>query len=91
MFGGLDDPDQSYFSCGDGAGGVACEKGAHEGELMRYSYAAGEEHDGAVRGEIVGAAVGAFDEGGEREACVGCGGTFGVEPVREAGTTADYE
>ena len=58
---------------------------------MRYSYAAGEEHDGAVGGEIVGAAVRAFDEGGEGEAGVGCGGTFRVEPVREAGATADYE
>ncbi len=58
---------------------------------MRYSYAAGEEHDGAVGGEIVGAAVGAFDEGGEGEAFVGCGGTFSVEAVREAGATADYE
>ena len=58
---------------------------------MRYSYAAGEEHDGAVGGEIVGAAVGAFDEGRKGEAGIGCGGTFIVEPVREAGATADYE
>ena len=58
---------------------------------MRYSYAAGEEHDGAVGGEVVGAAVGAFDEGWEGEAGGGCGGTFGVEAVREAGATTDYE
>ena len=39
----------------------------------------------------MGAPVGAFDKGGEGQAGVGCGGTFGVEPVGEAGTTADYE
>ena len=74
MLRGLDDPDEIYFSGGDGAGGVACEEGAHEGELMRYSYATGEEHDGAVGGEGVGAAVGAFDKGGEGQAGAMWGG-----------------
>ena len=91
MFGGLDYPDEGYFSRGDGAGGVAGEEGADEGELMGYSDAAGEEHDGAVGGEGVGAAVGAFDEGGEGEPGVGCGGAFGIKAVGEAGATADYE
>lgn len=58
---------------------------------MGYSDAAGEEHDGAVGGEVVGASVGAFDESEEGEAGVGCGGAFGVEAVGEAGATADYE
>ena len=91
MFRSLDYPDEGYFARGDGSRGVACEDGAHEGELVRYSDAAGEEHDGAVRGEGMGAAVGAFDEGGEGKAGVGCGGAFGVEPVGEAGAPADYE
>lgn len=58
---------------------------------MCYSHAAGEEHDGAVGGEVVGAAVGAFDEGGEGEAGGGCGGALGVEAVCEAGAAANYE
>lgn len=91
MFGRLNRPYESYFSRGDGVGSVAGEEGADEGKLMGYSDAAGEEHDGAVGGEGVGGAVGAFDEGGEGEAGGGCGGAFGVEAVGEAGAAADDE
>ena len=58
---------------------------------MGYSDAAGEEHDSAVGGEVVGAAVGPFDEGGEGEARGRCGGAFGVEVVGEARAAADDE
>jgi len=61
VLGRLDNPDEEDAAHSDGAGGVACDQVAHEGDLVRYPHPAGEEEDGAVGVEDVRAAVGAFD------------------------------
>lgn len=71
MFGGADDPDEDDAARGDGAGRVPGHQVPHVRHLVRDADAAGEEHDGAVGVEGVQAAVGAFDEGGERDDAVG--------------------
>ena len=56
---------------------------------MRYADAAGEEHDGAIRGEGRGIAVGAFDESGEGDAAGWGREGFAVEVGGEAGAAVD--
>ena len=61
---------------------------------MRYSYPAGEEHDGSVGVKRVGITtpVRALDESGEGdETACGAHGDFLVELFGEAASSADYE
>lgn len=89
VFGRLDDPDQGDAAGGDGAGGVARQEVADEGDLMGDADATGEEYDCAVGVEGVCGAVGAFGEGGEGDVVVGVLEGFAVEMFGEAGATAD--
>ena len=58
---------------------------------MCYADAAGEKHDGAVRGECRGVAVGAFDEGGKGDASGWSRESFAVEVGGEAGAAVNDE
>ena len=91
MVGRAEDPDEEDAPRGDGAGRVAREEVPRRGHLVRDADAASEEQDGAVGGEGLRAAVGAFDEGGEGEAVVGVVEGLAVDVVAEAGAAADDE
>ena len=89
VFGRLDDPDEEDAAGGDGAGGEAGHERADVGDLVGDADAAGEEDHGAVGGQVVQAAVGAFGQGADHQpAFVGRFG-FSVEAVGEAGAAAD--
>ena len=64
---------------------------AHVRELVGDADAAGEEEDRAVGGEGFEAAVGAFEEAGERDDSGGGGGGAGVQARGHAGAFADDE
>ena len=89
VFGRLDDPDEQDAARGHGAVREALDQRADVGDLVGDADAAGEEDDGAVGGEGVEAAVGAFGEGAHDQAAFVRGFGFSVEAVGEAGAAAD--
>lgn len=90
MFGRLYDPDEDDFAGGAGAVSVGGDEVADVGDLVGDADASGEEHDGAVGGEVLGA-VGALDPGVCGEFSCRAGFGFGEHAVGEAGAAAHDE
>ena len=91
VFGRLDDPDQGYSAGGHGAFGIALDKLADEGDLVRDSDTTSDEKNGAVGVHGVDASVRALSERAEGNA--GVHGILGAHEqlVGETGSTTDKQ
>lgn len=88
VLGRLDDPDEGDATDGGGALVVSLDEVADVRDLVGDTDTGGEEHDGAVRGQIL-VSVGTLDESRGNELAGGALLNLLVESVGEASTAAD--